>query len=112
MAKKKCKAGDLRHRLVIEKPVLVTNDTGGQDETWETFTQVWGSLNPLSAFQKEHASTLEHRVTHKSKIRFLTGITSDMRINFRGRIFQIHGIKDIEERNIFLEILSEEGAAS
>lgn len=112
---KKCKAaiGKLSHRIVIEKAELTSDGMGGQSETWSPFATLWAEIRPLKAWQQAHADTLEHRVTHQIRIRYRSGITSDMRVSFDSRIFQIKSIKDADdERKKFLLLMSEEGAAS
>ena len=109
----KCgKIGAMRHRITIETPTRVSDGMGGATITWATHATAWSKVEPMSANQVFWARHLEHRVTHKITLRYVAGITSDMRVSFESRIFHIKGIRDLEERNRFIELTCEEGAAS
>lgn len=104
--------GKMRHRITIQQPSDTPDGIGGNTRTWTTFATVWASIEPLNAFQIFKAQHLEHRVTHKVMIRYLAGLTSDMRISYDSRIFGIEGIKDIDETKNYFELMVEENAPS
>lgn len=101
--------GEMKHRITIETPTRSTDGIGGFTSTWATFASAWASITPVAAREDFHASRLEHRVTHKIMIRYVASVTSNMRVVFGSRTFQIKGIKNLEERNRFLELKCEEG---
>lgn len=110
--KKKINIGDLNKRIMIQKRNLTDDGIGGQEEAWVEFRSVWAKLEPVSAWQQYHSMQLKKRVTHKITIRYLAGVQTDMRIKFGERTFQIHGIKNVDERNYILELKTEEGTPS
>ena len=112
MAKHKCDIGKFKHRIVVETPNLTPDGMGGNTEVWTTFATVWAKLESKRAVSKWFAGNLEHRVTHRITLRYLPGIESNMRISYDSRIFQIHGILDIDEGKRFHELSTEEGSAS
>ena len=101
--------GELRTRLVIQTKTRTTDSMGGGTVTWATFSTVWGSVEQKGANEAFWAKHLEHRVTHKIVIRYLSGVTSDMRISYGSRFFQIKGIMNWEEKNRYLILNCEEG---
>lgn len=107
-----CMAGEMRHRITIQQRSLASDGIGGSTETWSTLATVWSKIEPMSAGQVAWASSLEHRVTHKITIRYRSDLTSDMRIQYGGRIFHVKGYRNLEERNLWTEINAEEGAPS
>lgn len=105
--------GELRHRIQFQEAALVDDGYGGQVETWSEFETVWARVEPLSTRERMFAQKLEGNVTHKIKIRYLEGITTAMRISFKGRIFKILGPPiNLDERGRWLELQCEEGSGS
>ena len=104
--------GEMRNRIIIQSQTRTADSMGGFTVAWAEFKTVWAKVEPMSASQVFWARHLEHRVTHRITMRYLAGVTSDMRISFGSRIFHIKGIRNIEERNRFMELVAEEGAAS
>ncbi len=101
--------GEMKHRIAIETKTRVTDGMGGGTITWANFSTVWSKIEPRSANETFWAKHLEHRVTHKITIRYLAGVTSEMRIVFGARVFQIKGVRNLEERNRWLVLDCEEG---
>jgi len=109
---KKCSAGDLRNRIKFEERTLTPDSIGGSTESWAVFYECWAEIKPANASQVWQARQISHRITHKIKIRYTTGIKADMRINFGGRIMQIKKVINVDERNTWLDIEANEGDAS
>lgn len=106
------KGGDLRHRITVERSTETRDDYGGQTVAWTTRFSAWAKITPMSTSQILYARQLEHRVSHKIVIRFRDDIEIDDRISYDSRIFHVRGYKNVEERDRWLEIEAEEGAAS
>lgn len=104
--------GRLRHRVIIEQRTRTADGAGGGTIIWSTYATVWAMIEPMSAKEIMWAKHLEHRVSHKVYIRHLNGVTSDMRVSFDSRTFQINGIRTILEKNRFIELTLQEGSAS
>lgn len=109
-------AGRLRHRLVLQQRSSQADGGGGQaGGPWAapvTVATVWGSIEPLSGGERLRAMRLEGHLTHRVVIRYRAGVTSDMRIAFGARVFNIRAVVDIDERRRALELLCEEGVAT
>jgi len=99
----------LRHRITIQNRTQSSDGMGGVTESWSTFATVWASIDPMKAGEVFWARHIESRVTHKVMIRYLNGLTTSMRFTFGGRTFQIKGIRNLEERRQWMEIVAEEG---
>lgn len=104
------RAGDLRHRITIQKPpVTETRDsTGGVDESWETFATVWASKAHMTsreffAAQKSNAETTDLFI-----IRYRDSITTKMRVLFGSRTYDIIGANDPDGRRRELHLLCKE----
>jgi SPP1 family predicted phage head-tail adaptor len=94
-------------------PVVVgqtVNDPDANGAQW-TCTgdgSINASIYPVRGKEILDNAKLELGVTHKIRIRYMIGITSDMKILFGSRSFNIISIINPEERSIYLEFLAEE----
>lgn len=103
------RAGRLRHKVTIQRPVQARGDWGAT-KTWETFKQVFGSIEPLRARETEQADRFSSEVTGTIAIRWLGGVDASMRVNWEGRIFRIVGVVDPDYRHRELQLFVVEGS--
>jgi SPP1 family predicted phage head-tail adaptor len=99
---------NFRHRIEIQSLSLAPNDTGGQDQSWATFATVWASIKPKLTKEVNFAQRIEPRVDHEIRMRYLSGLTTTMRIVFETRIFEIKAIITPDEVKEFNMILATE----
>lgn len=87
-------AGGLRHRITIEQPKYSQDvQTGERQTTWRPFlTDIAASYRPSSAREFVSAQAMQSEVVGTFVIRYRTGIKANMRIKFRGQIFNIAGV--------------------
>jgi len=104
--------GKLNKRVIIEQVARATDAIGGSTETFTTFATVWAQIKPLTGNERFFSQRVEPNVTHMLKIRHRTGVTTEMRIKFGTRIFEIQSIINPDERNEVLNIMAVEGKAS
>ncbi len=99
------RAGTLRNRVVIQKKDDAASRINGET-TWNDYATAWARIEPVTGRQTSDSNMMktDSEVTHRITIRFLRGLTPDMRISFDGRIFKIEVILNIDERNRELEI--------
>ena len=101
--------GVLRHRITFLHMVEKENEVGDTVFVEEPFKTVWASVEPLRGRDYFEARKIQSEATHKITIRYLPGVTPDMKIEFKGRMFEIEGPPiNPGERNRFLEILAKE----
>jgi len=91
------RAGRLRHRITIQSVGSTLDDYGDLSNSWTTLATVWASITPVSGTEADIASELTGISTHSIKIRYRSGVTSQNRIVFGSRTFQIESIKDWNE---------------
>jgi len=93
------RAGELRHRLTIQTPVVSDPGTyGEQAVTWTTYATVWGKVEPLSGIERFSMGQERADVTHAVTIRYCAGVKPDMRITFtRGSV--THTLKIVNVLN-------------
>lgn len=99
---------DLRHRLELLAPSYAGDDTIDSTITYSERDTVWGSLEPISAREAQLSTGLERDATHEAHIRHRSDVASDWRIGFRGRVFEVSGLEDLDERRRYLRIFLRE----
>ncbi len=100
--------GELRQRLVIERPVRASDGGGGATESWQAVATVWARLRPLAGEEITQADALVGKVSHEIVIRYRTDLQPEMRFRRGGRLFDIRASLDVDERHRFLRCLVEE----
>lgn len=98
------KAGQLRHRITIERKTITQDNTGAMTETWSEFATVWAQVSPLSAREAMQAAALNSTQTARMIIRWRDDLDATMRIKYRGEIYEIEGL--IEDMNSGREYLT------
>jgi len=101
-------AGRLRKRLAIQSASESQNAHGDTVFSWSTDDTVWGQIVPLSEKEVFAAKQVDVNATHRVIIRAYSGLTASMRILYGTRVFNIVGVKDIEEKGTKMHVLVKE----
>ena len=105
----KLNSGKYRHKVVFQKLVESQDSYGQEDNIWVDDFEARVGIFPLTSKEYFDAQTLSNTVTHKVLLRYRTGVTSDMRLIFNGRIFNIIGVPiNFQERNVELLLMCKE----
>lgn len=90
------RAGELDKVISIQKQVDVSDNMGGFTQTWvdlvtgtATDTDIWAAIWPASAKEQIMSEKEVGTITHKIRIRYRTGVTSDMRVKYGSSYFGI-----------------------
>ena len=97
-------AGRRRHLVTLEDPgPPVADGDGGWAESWLPLdpSPVWAAITPATARDLERisAGTIIATASHVVILRYHPGVTTQTRITHEGRIFQVTGIANPEERD-------------
>ena len=106
------KIGDLRHYVVIEdlqktNGELPQNALGEPTKTWQSFHSAYASIVPVSGSTRysvtgnQPVPMMDTVITIRSK----SGITSEMRVRWGTKIYNIAAVRNLEERGRFTELL-------
>ena len=72
---------DYRHKIDFIQQVKGRDEYGDPIDTWETFKSgIWASKDPLLGNEFFAALTTDNKVEVKFNMRYIEGITSEMRI--------------------------------
>lgn len=84
------RAGNLRHKINIEALTTTTDAYGGDVTTWSaTLANLPASYEPLNGKEFFAADRINSKTVARFRIRYVAGITSAMRVNYGGRLFNI-----------------------
>jgi SPP1 family predicted phage head-tail adaptor len=93
-------AGILRDRVTVQQATENRNRLGESISEWATFTEVWASVQGVSAREFLLAGQQQVEVSHRVKMRYLNGLTPQMRLLWRGRTLEIISILEHENRSV------------
>ena len=103
------RAGSLDKKITIQYIGSTRNDFGEIEQgNYQDFKAVWASINPVSGKESFLSNTNFSTVSHKIKIRYLSGLNASMRIVWKDRIFLIKYFMNFNEANKEIDILCEE----
>jgi SPP1 family predicted phage head-tail adaptor len=108
------RAGDLRHRVRIQKRSVVTDTFGAQSHVWTDVATVWADISPMSGRELLAAQAINVDISHVVTIRYQPQFASPkavaaMRILYGERIFNISAPRDVDERHRQIELQCAEG---
>lgn len=84
-------AGRLRHRIVIQEPVIDQDSSGELTTFWVDVAETWAAIEPLSVREFIAAQQMQSAVSARITIRYRDGLTPQMRILHRGRVYNPQG---------------------
>jgi len=94
-------AGELRERVTV---LQATESRSRLDEvvmTYSTtFAEVWASVQGVSAREYLLAGQQQVEISHRVKMRYLAGLSPQMRLSWRGRTLEIISILEHENRSV------------
>lgn len=82
-------AGKLRERVTVQVASGTTNTLGETVLAWADSSAVWASVEGVSAREALLANQQDTTVTHKVRMRYLPGLTQQMRFSWRSRTLEI-----------------------
>lgn len=80
----------------------------GADEKSVLKYAVWAQVIPLSGREYEESQKFRAETTYSIKIRYAEGIRSDFKILFKGRLFDIVSVLNLNSRNREIKLVCSE----
>jgi len=108
------RAGSLRHLVVIEKPIAGKDANGFPITTWAAFpspgSTFYVSIEQIKAYDKAAVAATWPGADTTITMRYVAGVTGNMRINHNGVIYSILGQpNNVDGRNRELILTCETG---
>lgn len=103
------RSGAYRHKITIEEHAEALDSHGQAIKTWSTFAQPFAAVEPLSGQELFASAQYNAEVTTRIRMRYQSGVTPLMRIQYGSRIYNIEAIIDKSERTKELHLMCSEG---
>lgn len=81
--------GKLRERVTFQTSSETRNSLGETVPVWATFAERWASVEGVSSREALQFGQQNLSVTHRIRLRYLPGLSTQMRIQWRGRLLEI-----------------------
>lgn len=101
-------AGKLRHQVTLQSNTPTRNNGGELVESWSTWATVWASVEPLDGREYFNAQQVTSEVTTRIRMRYRDGVTPQLRVAWRNRIYQVHAVIRVEERDREIHLMCSE----
>lgn len=96
--------GNLRERIELQRVELVADDYGGSTEAWQTVATVFARIEPIKSSDEIIGSGIRATEAILAHIRHDDRVATDWRILWRGKAYEIDGIRNLDERRQYLTI--------
>ncbi len=90
--------GDMRERFTLEQPIRTPDGGGGATIAWETVTELWAAVRPITGDERLRHDQLSGRLTHEVWIRYRPGVVPAMRFTQDSRVYEIVAVLEVERR--------------
>ena len=98
------KAGDLKHRITIERPKETTDDRGNRRTKRQPIATCWASMADVRGRDFYAAQAYQAQDTVTFGIRWRDSIDRECRIVHAGQIYQIEQINHLGYKRDFMHI--------
>ena len=88
--------GRLRHRVAIYSKTATQNSFGEEVITWTLFGTYWAAVEPLQGREMLEARTDTAELTVRIRMRYISGITPEMRAIWGSNTYDILTVTDIK----------------
>ena len=85
--------------MTVQIAIGTTNALGEAVLTWANSTAVWASVEGVSAREALAAGQQDVTISHKVQLRYLPGLTQNMRFGWRGRTLEIVSLLEHDNRS-------------
>lgn len=109
------RAGRLRHRVQVQRPVETRSSTGAITQDWITVVSTWAEVSPLTNRQRERLAGDQIIADMDATIRMrwipaLDGMNATWRVRHKSKFYNLLGVANVDERNKELEAIGSVGA--
>ena len=103
--------GKMRYRVKVENSTNTRDAGGGISQSFSPVTYIYANIKPTNANSTYRQGMVQEKVTHEVTIRYMNNISTNSRVTYGTRNFNVKGIVNVDERDRFLKLLCEEGVA-
>lgn len=98
------KAGDLKHKITIERPIYSTDAKGNRRTAWEDVVTCWASMADVSGRDFYAAQAHQAQDTVTFGIRWRDSISKECRVRHGSQVYQIEQINHLGYKRDFMHV--------
>lgn len=96
--------GRLNKRISFIDYIESIDELGQKQRNWEDIKSVYATVKSLRGSEFVEAQKVRSEQTYKVTTRYIKGITADMRIKYKDKIFNILYVDNVDEADYMLEM--------
>jgi len=100
--------GDMRKRIELQAPTDSIDAYGQATRTWATYATVYAAVVPSSGSESAVADIMQVTQTHTITIRYRSDVAATHRAVYGSRHLNFVFLRNIDERNQWIEITATE----
>src|SRR5271168_1339245 len=93
-------ASRMNQQIIIQSPTMTANGAGGFSTSWNTFATVWAEVIPVTGREIFDSDHVEEVQSVTFTIRYLDGVTPEMRIELCSDYYNIRSIINSGLKNV------------
>ena len=99
--------GRMRERVTVQQATERRNSLGETTLEWATYATRWASVQGVSSREALELGQVDVSVTHRVRMRYVDGMTQNMRLLWRGRVLEIVSLLEYDNRSEHVAICEE-----
>tara|TARA_R100001510_G_scaffold31668_4_gene28321 strand:- start:1464 stop:1787 length:324 start_codon:yes stop_codon:yes gene_type:complete len=103
--------GKMRFEVALQKPTNTTDAGGGITEEYTTLSNLYANIEQTRGSESLRQGQVKEKTTHIFTIRYRRDIGTNFRILYDSDAYNIKTIKNVDNRNRYLELECELGVA-
>lgn len=104
--------GKMRHRVRVESRTRAGDGMGGAGSTWNLVKIVWAYMRPKTTTETSGRDRIEDRQTYLFTIRYMEGFVPSYRIVYNDETYNVVSVKNMDERDKYMEIEATKGTVA
>lgn len=99
----------LRHRVTLLRPSGAVKNSMNEDvPSYVPVKTVWACVQPMTGKEYAEAQKIRAETTYKIAMRHFPGLLPDMRLEYKGRRFDIISVLNLGEKNEEMQLVAVE----
>jgi SPP1 family predicted phage head-tail adaptor len=109
------RAGQMTRPVNVESRSTGRDSFGGQITTWTLVKRIYAYVEALTGSERAAAQSIASEVSHRFTVRYDSTLWADpkaaatWRLSYKGRLFNIAAVMNVDEANRTVELLATEG---
>ncbi len=99
--------GRMRERVTVQQATERRNSLGETTLEWATYATRWASVQGVSSREAIELGQVDVSVTHRVRMRYVDGMTHNMRLLWRGRVLEIVSLLEYDNRSEHVAVCEE-----